>query len=116
MSQFVTLDEAKAVVAQLTDIGGGVLPYNPNTVFEANPPYQDNDPKRSGIYIPMYVAGPFATPQNGDQKFYFLRFANGAEGFNAGLIKGEMALFPTRWPLMLALEVNAAAQEFNNNN
>jgi hypothetical protein len=114
MSQFVTLEQAQAVAAQLTNIGGGVLPYNPNTVMEINPPGQDNDPKRSGIYIPVYLTGPFATPQNGDQKFYFLRFANGAEGFNAGLILGEMTLFPTRWPLMLALEVNAAAQEANN--
>src|ERR1700738_4104645 len=114
MSQFVTLDEAKAVAAQLADIGGGVVPYNSNTVIEMNPPGMDNDPLRSGIYIPAYTTGPFATPQAGDKKFYHLRFRNGAEGFNAGLVKATMAFSPSRWPLMIALEVNAAAHSINN--
>lgn len=116
MSQFVTLDQAKAVAAQLADIGGGVMPYNDKTVVEMNPPGMDNDPNRSGIYIPAYPTGPFPTPQDGDRKFYHLRFENGAEGFNAGLVKATMAQFPTRWPLMLALEVNAAARSANSDN
>jgi hypothetical protein len=106
MSQFTTLAEAQAIAAQIDpSIGGGVMPYNPNTVMEMNPPGQDTDPKRSGIYIPVYVAGPFATPQADGRSFYHLRFWNGAEGINAGLLKSEMTLFPTRWPLMLALDV-----------
>jgi hypothetical protein len=113
MSQFVTLDEAKAVAAQLTDIGGGVLPYNPNTEIDMYPPGQNDDPQRSGIYIPAYTTGPFATPQQGDSKFYHFRFENGAEGFNVGLIKATMAFSPTRWPLMLALEVNAEAHSID---
>ena len=111
MSQFCTLEQAQAVVAKINaiGIGGGVMPYNPATVNEINPPYQDNDPKRSGIYIPIYTQGPFPTPGTGELKFYFLRFVDGAEGFNAGLILQEIALFPTSWPTMLSLEVNAAA-------
>ena len=105
-SQFVTLEDAKAIAAQLGDIGGGVLPYNANTELETAPPFQDDDPTRSGIYIPVYCQ--VATPQQGDHKFYHFRFRNGAEGFNAGLIKAEMQIFPTRWPMMVATEVNAA--------
>lgn len=104
-SQFVTLEDAKAIAAQLGDMGGGVLPYNADTELETAPPLQNTDPHRSGIYIPQYAQ--FATPQQGDQKFYHLRFRNGAEGFNAGLVKATMTIFPTRWPIMIATEVNA---------
>lgn len=107
-TQYVTLDEAKKIAKQIGEIGGGVLPYNPETVDEYAAPLQDDDPNRSGIYIPSYIGGPFATPSNGDAKFFHFRFVNGAEGFNAGLIKATMAYSPTRWPLMLALEVEAA--------
>jgi hypothetical protein len=95
-TQFLTLAEAKKVAKDIGDIGGGVLPCS-------------DDPETSGIYIPEYN-GPFATPQDGDRKFYHLRFRNGAEGFNAGLVKRTMEYAPTRWPLMLATEVNAAAR------
>lgn len=108
MSQFTTLAEAKAVAAQLSEIGGGVLPYNPDKELETDPPGQNSDPNPSGIYIPVF--GYFPTPEQGDKKFYHFRFHNGAEGFNAGLVKAEMATFPTRWPLMLGLEVNAGAK------
>jgi hypothetical protein len=108
MSQYVTLAQAQAIAAQLADIGGGVLPYNPATEIELNPPGQDTDPNKSGIYIPAYVCGPYPTPCGpGDAKFYHFRFQNGAEGFNAGLIAGTMAFSPSRWPVMLSLEVNA---------
>jgi hypothetical protein len=110
MSQYTTLEQAKALAAQLAEIGGGVLPYNPNTELDSYPPGQNDDPKRSGIYIPVYVTGPFPTPGDGDRKFYHFRFANGAEGFNAGLVAGTMAFSPTRWPVMIAAEVNAEAR------
>ncbi len=93
--QFVTLETAKQVAKELSMIGGGVLPYDAN------------DPETSGIYIPEYI-GPFATPEEGDRKFYHFRFRNGADGFNAGLVKRTMELFPTRWPLMVGTEVAAA--------
>lgn len=96
MTQFTTLEEAKRIARELGAIGGGVLPYDAN------------DNERSGIYIAEYY-GPFATPQEGEKKFYHFRFRNGAEGFNAGLVKRTMEYAPTRWPLMLATEVNAAA-------
>lgn len=97
MSQFVTLEEAKRIARELGAIGGGVPPYNPD------------DPEISGIYIPQY-AGPFGTPEQGDKKFFQFRFRNGAEGVNVGLVKALMAYAPTRWPDMIALEVNAAAK------
>lgn len=97
-TQFTTLDEAKAIVKQLGCIGGGVPPYDPI------------DFERSGIYIPEYTVGPFQTPQDGDRKFYHIRFSNGVDGFNAGLIKGTMAIFPTRWPAMISTEVDAAGR------
>lgn len=98
MSQFVTLKEAKLIADQLTvaNIGRGV------------PPYNANEPDKSGIYIPEYN-GPFATPEDGERKFYHIRFRNGAEGFNAGLLAQTMRYAPTRWPLMIATEVNDAA-------
>lgn len=96
-TQFVTLEEARKTAKALGDIGGGVLPYNAD------------DPEVSGIYIPEYI-GPFATPDMGERQFYHFRFRNGADGFNAGLVKGTMDYAPTRWPLMIALEVNAAGR------
>jgi hypothetical protein len=110
MTQFVTLDDAKAIAKQLGDVGGGVLPYNPNTVEETVEPDR-GDNQASGIYIPTYV-GPFSTPADGAARFYHLRFRNGADGFNAGLIKITMTIFPTRWPLMLASEVNAVVRAY----
>ncbi len=96
-SQFVTLEEAKRIATALGTIGGGVLPYKADI------------PEESGIYIPEYY-GPFATPVDGEKKFYHLRFRNGADGFNAGLVKATMEYSPTRWPLMVATEVNASAK------
>lgn len=96
MTQYTTLDEAKAVVKQLGSIGGGV------------PPYDAENSDASGIYVPEYTVGPFQTPQDGDRKFFHIRFRNGVDGFNAGLIRSTMAIFPTRWPLMISSEVDAA--------
>lgn len=98
-TQYTTLDEAKKLAKEIGEIGGGVRRYIQD----------DND--NSGIYIPEYVGGPFQTPSDGDRKFFHFRFENGADGFNGGLIKATMAYFPTRWPLMLALEVEAAKKQ-----
>jgi hypothetical protein len=95
--QLVTLEEAKRIAEMLGDIGGGVLPYN------------ESNPDKSGIYIPQY-GGPFAPPSQGEQKFYHFRFRNGAQGNNAGLVKGIMAMFPTCWTDIIAAEVDAAAK------
>jgi hypothetical protein len=95
MSQFVTLEEAKRLAKELGNIGGGVLPFN------------EFDSEISGIYIPEYIGGPFGTPEQGEKKFYHFRFRNGANGFNAGLVKRTMEYAPTRWPAMIATEVNA---------
>lgn len=105
-----TLAEAQAVAAQLQGIGGGVLPYNPDTAVDTSVPGTNTDPKRSGIYIAAYPPGPVATPDVNGRLPYCLRFQNGAEGFSAGLIAGEINSFPVRWPLMLSLEVNAEAK------
>jgi hypothetical protein len=95
-SQLVTLKEAEEIASQLTGIGGGVLPFN-------------DDPEKSGIYIPPY-GGPYTAPEDGEKKFYHFRFRNGAEGFNAGLVKALQRQFRASWPLMLAGEVNAAVE------
>jgi hypothetical protein len=85
-NQLATLDEAKQIAAKLGAIGGGV----------------------SDTYIPDYF-GPYAAPENGGSKFYHFRFHNGAEGFNVGLVRTTMQYFPSRWPLMIATEVNTCA-------
>jgi hypothetical protein len=86
-NQFTTLDEAQSIAKQIgAAIGGGV----------------------ETVYIPTY-GGPYVTPEIGESKFYHFRFHNGADGFNAGLIRQSMKFSPSRWPLMLAVEVQAAA-------
>lgn len=109
MSQFLTLAEAKQIAQKLGDIGGGVLPHKPETEVETPSVWGVPEDDASGIYIPAYI-GPFATPEQGDKKFYHFRFRNGASGFNAGLVKRTMEYAPTRWPIMIATEVNAAGQ------
>ncbi|MGH7836339.1 MAG: hypothetical protein ACREQC_00785 [Candidatus Binataceae bacterium] len=94
-NQFATLSEAKAIAQQLNSIGGGVRPFA-------------DDDSVSGIYIPDYF-GPYPTPSIGDSKFYHFRFNNGAEGFNVGLIRLFMQVFPTSWSGMISAQVNGAA-------
>ena len=96
-NQFATLSEAKAIVKLLGTVGGGVKPFSDdNTV--------------SGIYIPDYF-GPYGVPSIGDSKFYHFRFNNGGEGFNVGLIRTFMQVFPATWLGMIAPQVNAAASQ-----
>lgn len=85
-NQLATLDEAKAIKEQLGAIGGGVV----------------------DIYVPPYGA-PFRAPEDGDAKFYHFSFANGASGFNVGLIRTTIRNNPTRWPIMISQEVAQAA-------
>ena len=85
-NQFATLEEAKAIAAKLTSVGGGV----------------------ADIYVAEMV-GPFSAATIGDARFYHFRFRNGADGFNVGLIRTMMQSNPSRWPLMLAAEVNSAS-------
>lgn len=84
-NQLATLEEAKDIAAKLGTIGGGV----------------------ADTYIPDYL-GPYTPPENGQAKFYHFKFRNGADGFNVGLIRTTMQYFPSRWPLMIGTEVNAA--------
>jgi hypothetical protein len=111
MTQFVTLAEAKNIAKALGDIGGGILPYRADVAAEAMPPDVEEIDQASGIYIPMYN-GPFATPKDGEREFYHFRFRNGADGFNAGLVKRTMEYSPTRWPLMIATEVAASKRRW----
>jgi N4-gp56 family major capsid protein len=78
-NQLATIDEAKAIAAKLSFMGGGV----------------------KDIYVPEYM-GPYSAPENGAAKFFHFKFANGADGFNVGLIRVTMQMFPTRWPAMLS--------------
>lgn len=80
-AQLCTLEEARVLAKVLTanGVGGGVRPVAP-------------DQGESGIYVPIWLAGPagFRPPSGGDEenptRWYHLRFENGAEGINAGLI------------------------------
>jgi hypothetical protein len=81
-NQLATHDEAKKIADELGTIGGGVV----------------------DTYIPEYQ-GPFTPPENGASKFLHFRFANGADGFNVGLIRAFMQYSPLRWPVMIGTEV-----------
>ena len=81
-NQLSTIEEAKALAAQLGSTGGGVR----------------------DIYIPEYD-GPYMAPEIGTSKFYHFRFANGAEGFNAGLIRTLIKQCPTSWLNMVSTEI-----------
>jgi hypothetical protein len=84
-NQLATYEEAKKIANELGSIGGGVV----------------------DTYIPEY-GGPFTQPENGPAKFLHYRFANGAEGFNVGLIRAFMQNSPMSWPAMIGTEVHAA--------
>ena len=81
-NQLSTMDEAKSIVLQLGSAGNGV----------------------KDIYIPEYD-GPWGVPELGSSKFYHLRFAVGAEGFNVGLIRTLMKQCPTTWLNMVTTEI-----------
>ena len=83
-NQLATYKEAEEIARQIGLIGGGV----------------------KETYIPEY-GGPYLVPEKGDSKFLHFRFANGAEGFNVGLIRALMQNSPLSWPTMLVLEVQA---------
>lgn len=87
-NQFATMDEAKSIAKQLGTMGGGVR----------------------DIYVPDYF-GPFSAPDMGPAKFLHYRFANGADGFNVGLIRTTMNLFPWCWPQMIGTEVYRGAKD-----
>lgn len=82
-NQLTTMDEAKTIASELWFAGGGV----------------------KDIYIPEYL-GPYSSPENGLAKFYHFRFHNGAEGFNAGLIREFRKMFKFTWPQIIMDEVN----------
>lgn len=84
-NQLATYQEAQEIAMQLGTMGGGVV----------------------ATYIPEYE-GPFAPPENGPAKFLHFRFANGAEGFNVGLIRAFMQYSPMRWPAMIGTEVESS--------
>lgn len=81
-NQLATIEEAKAIALQLGPAGNGV----------------------KDIYIPEY-GGPYTVPENGNSKFYHFRFNNGADGFNAGLIRTLMRQCPTTWLNMVTTEI-----------
>ena len=89
-NQLATLPEAQDIARDLVNIGGGVV----------------------DIYIPEYL-GPYRPPEIGDAKFYHFKFANGADGFNAGLIRTMRRMFPTSWPSNVALEVERSAKRID---
>jgi hypothetical protein len=86
MSQFVSQKELDIISAKMAEIGYPVV--------------------RS--YIPEYMI--FATPEQGEKKFWHLAFKNKkgdvVEGFNAGIIKMFMEYSPTRWPEMIMADIN----------
>lgn len=89
LSQLSTLKQVEDVKKLLANMGGGVKEH----------------------YIPEY-GGPYVVPENGDRKFYHLRFNNGNEGFNVGLIIYFIKSFPVTWPLMLSQQIEAKPYNF----
>ncbi len=83
-SQLSTEKEVEIVKGYLGPLGGGVKEQ----------------------YIPQY-GGPYVVPEDGERKFFHLRFNNGNEGFNVGLILYFIKSFPVTWPAMLADQINA---------
>jgi hypothetical protein len=82
-NQLATMEEAQAIVRQLGSAGNGVRE----------------------VYIPEY-GGPYSVPEMGNSKFYHLRFNNGAEGFNVGLIRTLIKQCPTTWLNMVTTEIS----------
>ncbi len=71
-------------------------------------------PPNSGVYIPIWTAGPGSQePQIGNSFWIHYRWSNGMEGMNAGLVRQKFLAFPTS-PLyvigQLLLEVQAGAK------
>ena len=85
------MEEAKAIVLQLGSAGSGVRE----------------------IYIPEYE-GPYSVPELGNSKFYHLRFNNGADGFNVGLIRTLMKQCPTSWLNMVSTEIGYQVKALQN--
>ncbi len=84
-NQLSTPAEAAEIARKLGLLGGGVI----------------------RTYVPEY-GGPFAPPESGDSKFLHFDFANGASGFNVGLVRAFMDYAPFQWPTMIASELAAA--------
>ena len=101
--QLCTIEQARELVPQLAQYGMNVLPENA-------------DPHKSGIYLPDWVGGPlsFPIPHEGeDLKWFHLRFDNGAEGVNAGLVLDRLSRYPMSPGYVfrsLKTEVDAIAQ------
>lgn len=90
-NQLATIEEAKAIALQLSTAGRGV----------------------KDIYIPQYD-GPYTAPEVGNSKFYHLRFNNGAEGFNVGLVRTLMKQCPTTWLNMVITEIRYQVRDMQN--
>lgn len=90
-NQLATEDEAKAFTIELSGLGNGVREY----------------------YIPEYE-GPWGVPEIGNSKFYHLRFNNGAEGFNVGLVRTLKKQCPTSWLNMVATEIGYQVKAASN--
>ena len=90
-NQLATIEEAKAIALQLSTVGNGV----------------------KDIYIPQYD-GPYTAPEVGNSKFYHLRFNNGAEGFNVGLVRTLMKQCPTTWLNMVTTEIRYQVKDMQN--
>ena len=92
MSQFVTQKELEVIGQKMAEIGYPVVKS----------------------YIPQYEV--FATPEDGEKKFWHLAFKNKkgdvVEGFNAGLIKLFMNYSPFGWPELIINEINRPPLSF----
>lgn len=109
-AQLATWEEARQLVAEITEfgksfgqIGGGIKAENKN-------------PKTSGIYIPEWEGGPLSFPvpsgenSEGEPTFWLhLRFVNGREGVNVGLVLDRLR----RYPFSHGYVLRALAQEVN---
>lgn len=100
--ELATYEEARAVRALFNQYGtgGGVLPGDDE---KAAPPPDPNmwwlpqSTAAPGIYQPSWVGGPGGFPipnAPGGKRYLHLRFKNGGEGMNVGLIIDKFKRYP----------------------
>jgi len=120
--QLATYAEARALVEYLNwaGTGNGVLPGDDENgipmIQNPNFPWLPASPGRPGIYLPPWVGGPggfaqphYTDPTTGEKYFHLhLRFRNGAEGMNVGLIRDKFRRHPNA-PAYVLNEINKEA-------
>lgn len=110
-AQLSTWSEAHDLVTELTD-----FEKNFGLIGNGIPPIDETAPQKSGVYVLDWLPGPAAFPiphgtnEAGEPTFWLhLRFNNGREGVNVGLVLDRLR----RYPFSHGYVLRALAQEVN---